>query len=433
MKQLWLCFLLLISSFAFAQDPGWGDARIAFYAQGINTNDIGGSNTYSELVTQFSLKAPFNAADWDYGIDLRAAGYPGAEERASRLSVYNAFVGRQIGSFGVRTGQIWLNDLGSLGSIGGGVFQYKLRQSETNQIRFGGFGGLEPEILNAAYAAGVKKFGGYVAFDGDQGRNNVIGYVNIRNSGLTERSVIVFTNYLPVQKKLYVYQSAEVDLVGPGGAGSGAGMNYFFINGRYVPSRDCSVFATYHHGRSIDARSITEDELNGRPVDPAKVNGLLFESFDFRVMTKVIGNLQVFGSYGQDRNNREEQANQRITYGFFTGSIGKTGIDLHFSGNRIIPPAGSAYDYWDVSAGKTIGDKVYVSGEYASSVSLVSISNVNGITLKAGPRATLYGGSALVNLNRALGLLFTLERSSDQDYSETRFLGGITYRLSGRK
>jgi hypothetical protein len=425
--------LLLVSPFAFAQDPGWGDARIAFYAQGINTKDIGGSSTYSELVTQFSLNSPFNSVDWDYGIDFRAAGYPGAEARASRVSVYNAFVGRQIGSFGVRAGQIWLNELGSLGSIGGGAFQYKIRKSETNQIRFGAFGGLEPEILDAAYASGVKKFGAYAAVDADQGRNHVIGYVNINNSGLTERSVIVFTNYLPIEKKLYVYQSAEVDLVGPGGTGSG-GMNYFFINGRYTTaSNNVNVFATYHHGRSIDARSITDDVLNGRPVDPARLNGLLFESFDFRVMTKVIGSFQVFGSYGQDRNNREEQANQRITFGFFTGSIGNTGIDLHFSGNHITPPAGTAYDYWDVSAGKTVGDKVYVSGEYASSVSLVSVSNSNGIILEPGPRATLYGGSALVNVSRAMGLLFTLEHSSDQNYTETRFLGGITYRLSGKR
>jgi hypothetical protein len=432
MKCCLLILVFSISPFAFAQDPGWGDARIALYAQGINSNDVGGSSTYSEIVTQFTLNSPFNSNDWDYGVDLRTAAYPGAEERASRVSVYNAFVGRQFDSYAVRAGQIWLNELGSLGSIGGGVFQYKLKQNEKNQIRFGGFGGLEPEILDAAYANGVRKFGGYVAFDGDQGRSNVIGYVNINNSGLTERSVIVFNNYLPVQKKLYLYQSAEVDLVGPGGNGSG-GLTYFFINSRYVPSTDWSIFATYHHGRSIDARSITQDELNGRPIDPARLNGLLFESFDFRAMTKVAGNLQVFGSYGQDRNNQQDQPNKRITYGFFTGSISNTGIDLHFSGNHIIPPSGSAYDSWDVSAGRMIGDKVYVSGEYASSVSLVSISDANGITLVPGPRASLYGGSALVNVNRTMALLFTVERSNDKTYSETRFLGGITLRFSGRK
>jgi len=431
-KRIFLLLFLFISPFALAQDAGWGDARIAFYATGISTSDLGVSSSYSELVTQFSLNSPYNSTSWQYGVDVRAAGYPGAEERASRVSVYNAYVGQQFGSFGARAGQIWLNELGSLGSIGGGVFQYKIRQTESKQIRFGAFGGLEPEILDASYVSGVSKFGAYAALDADHGRSHVVGYVNIRNSGLTERSVLVFTNYVPVENQFFIYQSAEVDLVGPAGIGSG-GMNYFFINGRYSASRDWNVFATYHHGRSIDARSITEDQLSGRPIDPTALKGLLFESFDFRVSAKVVGNLQVFGSYGRDRNNREEQSNQRVTYGFFTGSIGNSGIDLHFSGNRIYPPNGPAYDYWDVSAGKTIADKVYVSAEYASSVSLVSVSDINGITLTAGPRVTLYGGSALVNLTRSLGLLITAERSSDKNYSQTRVLGGITYRMSGRK
>jgi hypothetical protein len=159
----------------------------------------------------------------------------------------------------------------------------------------------------------------------------------------------------------------------------------------------------------------------------------LFESFDFRVTSRVAGNFQVFGSYGRDRNNREENSNQRLTYGFFTGALGNTGIDFHFSGNRIYPPQGPAYDYWNVSAGKTIADRVYLSGEYTSSVSLVSISDENGIALRTGPRASLFGASGLVNLTRSLSLLLTVERSSDNNFSEMRVLGGVTFRMSGRK
>ena len=39
------------------------------------------------------------------------------------------------------------------------------------------------------------------------------------------------------------------------------------INGRWLPSR-FELQAIYHYGRSIDARTLSQDQINGRPIDP---------------------------------------------------------------------------------------------------------------------------------------------------------------------
>jgi hypothetical protein len=83
------------------------------------------------------------------------------------------------------------------------------------------------------YVSGVKKFGGYFALEGSGTQRSVVGYVNVRNHDLTERSVLSFTNYIPVKQSVFVYQAAEVDLSGPGGEGEG-GLTYFFVNAPHV-------------------------------------------------------------------------------------------------------------------------------------------------------------------------------------------------------
>ena len=72
-----------------------------------------------------------------------------------------------------------------------------------------------------AMSTGVSKYGAYVALDGDAARRHVLSFVTLRDSGLTERSVILFNNYLPLGRKFFLYQAAEYDLLGPAGQGSG--------------------------------------------------------------------------------------------------------------------------------------------------------------------------------------------------------------------
>ena len=98
---------------------------------------------------------------------------------------------------------------------------------------------------------------------------------------------------------MFIYQAAEVDLSGPGGEGSG-GLTYFFVNARVAPAKRADIQFTYHRGRSIDARSITDDLLNGRPVPAKTLDGFLFESIGARLTVEVAKGVRVFAGYGQD-------------------------------------------------------------------------------------------------------------------------------------
>ena len=404
----------------------WGSGRLSLFTSGSSfKNPDGTSTSYNDLVSYFSLSSPYSReTGLEYGIDLRTAAYPGMEGRPTRFSLYNAWVGQKTKSFAIRGGQMWINELGSLGSIGGAHFYFK-----RNHFRVGGFGGLEPEILSAGYTTGVRKYGGYITLDSEKGRSNSVGYVMIRNEGLTERSVVVFTNYIPAaDNKVFLYQSAEVDLSGPGGQGSG-GLTYFFINGRANLSSSVEVQGTYHHGRSIDARSITLDELNGRPVDPAALNGFLFESADGRVTVKTVSNLYVFGGYGRDKSGIDQAAITRLQYGFFTSDLFGSRFDVRFSGYRYTPPIGPSYGSWAVSAGHMLGSKVYLSGEYSSSLAVLTQTDQGGVNVMNQPHSSRYSISSLINISRAMSLQFTLDRTNGDLEKETRFLAGISYRF----
>ena len=85
---------------------------------------------------------------------MRASPVTPGSERPGRSSVYEASVGRRFadGRFALRGGQMWLQNLGGLGSVGGVLGEYRARTSTPlGRPRFGVFTGLEPEILDAAY------------------------------------------------------------------------------------------------------------------------------------------------------------------------------------------------------------------------------------------------------------------------------------------
>lgn len=401
---------------------------ISFYGTGASTTQQDGTqSSFTELVGAVSLLSPQqDAPGTEYAADLRYAGYPTVSGRSSRFSIFNAYIGQRFeGGWLVRGGQMWLNELGSLGSIGGAMAQWKHAQG-SGFLRIGGFGGFEPEILQAGYTQGVHKFGGYLAFDGKDGRSHVVGYTTILNSGITERQVLTFSNFIPVQQKFTLYQTAEYDVTGPGGMGSG-GLNYFFINGRIQPTNAVQIDGTYHHGRSIDARSITQDELNGVPVDPSALQGLLFESVDGRVTVTVARGVRVFGGYGRDTNNQGEAPLYRATAGFSISDLLQSGIDLNLSTSRFTGP--NTYNAWTVSGGKTLGQKLYVSVDYSSYLSVFRFTSGDGIVIENRPQSKRLGFSANYNLGRSYSLLSTIDHTNADSYTETRVLFGISYRF----
>lgn len=408
----------------------WGTAQIGFFAQTGSTAQTGGgggtSSTFNELVTNFSLHSPYvEDPRFEYGFDLRMANYPSVESSRSRVSIYQAYVGQQLGSmFGVKAGQMWLNELGALGSVGGGLVQMKGPQTENGRIRVAMFGGLEPNILEVGYASGVRKLGGFGAYDRKNGWTNVIGFVTLRDSGLTERSVLVFNNTMPIGNKLFLYQAAEYDLAGPAGQPA-SGLTYFFINGRYSPSSGLEFQGTYHRGRSIDTRTITQDELNGVPVDSQMLRGFLFESVEGRVTVPITRYLRVFGLYGQDKNNSTDAPNGRAGAGFYASNIAGA-WDFRVTVNRM-GGGNTSYNSWYVSGGRTF-KRLYASVDYSSSLSTFQLIGSDGILITSRPSTKRVGVSSVWNLNRQFSLLFNFDRTIGDSYNENRFLAGFTYR-----
>jgi hypothetical protein len=411
--------------------PRW--ARVSFFAQAASTTAAdGSSSSFGEIVANVSAQSVQHTGNgFEYGIDARLGAYPTAEERDPRTSVYDAYVGQRMmdGRLLVKAGQMWLNDLGALGSVGGALVEYR-QSADTKRLRWraGGFGGVEPEILKFGYVSGVSKFGGYVAFDGNGAQRSVVGYVNVRNQDLTERSVLSFTNYVPVKQSVFVYQSAEVDLSGPGGEGSG-GLTYFFVNARVAPSKRADVQVTYHHGRSIDARSITEDLLNGRPVPAKTLDGFLFESVGARVTVEVAKGIRVFGGYGQDQNDRDADPTDRLSFGVYTSDLFGTGVDVNVTDHRYQRGTDSSYDSWYVSAGRSFGSRVYISGEYVTSLSVLRYAREDGFVVESRPQTDRFGASANIYLSRAFSLLVVADYTRDEGYKETRILSGLSIRF----
>jgi len=411
--------------------PAWG--RVAFFGNGTSTSTEGGiQSTFNELIANITFEsATGDNVKYEYRADVRMASYPGADGRPRRVSIYDAYAGVRLldGAVGIRGGQMWLNDIGGLGSIAGAAVELR-QQPGPNGGRWRAtlFGGLEPRIMDVGYASQVLKVGALAAYEGRGMRRHVVGFVHVRDNGMTERSVFSFTNFLPVDKRLFVYQAAEWDVAGPGVSGVGS-LTYFFVNGRYQATDKVEFQGTFHRGRSIDSRSIIRDQLDGRPVDPRALDGLKFESFTGRVTVNVLRNVRVFGGYGQDRNNRDDAVAGRITFGAYATNIWKTGLDVTLSDSRIDRGSSGSYDSWYASVGRSLGARVYLTGDYSSSLSVFHFTSLNGFVIDTRPLTRRFAVSGVINAVRGASLLITAERVLDQNATQTRLLSGITYRF----
>lgn len=395
------------------------------------TYDDGTTRDYREITSWITFhSATADDGGFEYALDLRGSAYPSSNGRSDRKSIYDAWVGGRTagGALKVRVGQMWLNELGGLGSVGGLMAEYTTRRSDAgNRARFGLFGGVEPTTYDIDYVSGVKKGGAWIAFDGNGLRRDVLGYVLIRDQSLTERSVLTTTNFIPVGKTFFVYQAAEYDLTGPGGQGNG-GLNYFFANARYTPSPKIELMGTYHKGRSIDARTITQDILAGRPVDQKSLDGYLYESVGGRVSLQLSRNFRVYAGYASDRNNKDSTATGRVTAGLWANNIAGTGFDFTVSDNRIDRPSG-AYDAWYLSLGRNFGSRLYLSGDYSTSLSIIRFTDAMGANVETRPQSDRFSLSATWNVNRWFSLLVNAEEIRDDTSKDDRVQLGLTYRF----
>jgi hypothetical protein len=419
--------LALGISTAVLADSGASNGRISFFGSfQSSTYASGESRDFSEITTAIRLRSAAGEDGLAYEIDLRSSAYPSSEGRDPRTRIYDAWAGTRTagGRLALRAGQMWLQDLGALGSVAGAMAEYDFGRK--SGFRAGAFAGIEPEHFDVGFVKDVKKGGAWLSFDGAANRRHILGYVLVKDSSLTERSVLTTTNYLPAGKKLFLYQMAEYDLEGPGGEGSG-GLHYVFANARWTPARRFDFTATYHHGRSIDARTITQDILEGRPVDQKALDGYLFESIGGRATFHAMRNLRVWAGYAQDRNNADDQSFGRVSAGIWAGNIAGSGIDVTLTDHRSDRP-GSNRDAWYASIGRGLGQRLYLSADYSTSLSVVRI--VSGDTIiETRPRTKRYGVNGVWNTSRAISFILTLERLDDEQTSDDRGLIGITYRF----
>jgi hypothetical protein len=425
-------------SAALASAQGFGasaprpSGRVSFFT---NTSRVetesGLTSNLGELTTAFSYELPENdGSGLEYGLDLRHSRYT-ATTRPDRLSIYEGFVGARVagGAVRMRVGQLWMNDLGSLGSVGGGAIEWRQHRDRPTdgRLRIGGFGGLEPDILEFGYAPGVRKVGGYVSYDGQGAERHTIGYVRVQNRSVVERSVLATTNFLPAGNRFFLYQAMEYDLQPPADRAS-RGLTYFFTTARALATERIELQGTYNRGHSVDVRGLSEDVLNGRPISQSAAEGLLYESIGGRATVEVAPRVRVYGGYSSDKNSRDSGRTGRILAGGYASNIGGTGLDVSASDNLMDRPTGRYHSRY-VSIGRQVGRHVYASVDYTTSLSVVRFSRSDGITVETRPHTARVSGTATVNLPGSVSLQLTAERTRDDATREFRVMAGIAYRI----
>lgn len=409
--------------------PAFGRLTV-YFTSGVTkeTANPGEDARINEIITSMTWRSP-EAKDGgpEFALDARGAAYPGME-RKSRMSVYDGYVGfsTEGGRVLVRGGQMWLNEMGGLGSVAGGLVEVRRQVSTGTRMRVGAFSGVEPSTMEIAYVPNVRKFGGYVAFDGGTARRQVVGYVNVRNQNITERSVITFTNFLPVGRKFFLYQAGEYDLVGVAGNGDPR-LSYFLTNARASAGSRIELQGTYHRGRSVDTRSLAIDVLQGAAVSTQRVEGLFYESVGGRVWVTVVPHVRLNVGYSSDRTNSTDARTRRYQVGGNAWNL--RGFDLYVTRSSI---AGTTrtYSAWDASVGRNIGTRLYVTGDFSTNLSSVRLVDERGLfTLEHRPRTRRYEISTLANLTRHYSLLFTADLTEDSEVTQQRFLAGVTVRF----
>lgn len=393
-------------------------------------------NSATQRFGQVISSAAFHAAETDengvdYGIDTRFSGLAG-ETRPNSLSLYEGYAGIRAldGGLRVRAGNVWLNELGALGSLAGAVAEVRQVPASATQLRWrlGVFGGLEPKILDVGYYSGVKKYGAYSALDGENGRRHTIGYVNLEDRSIVERSVVSASNFIPVKRMFFLYQALEYDVAAPAGQAK-PGLSYFYSNARYNATPRVEFQGTYNRGRSLDTRGLADDVLNGRPISQTTLEGLAYESMGGRVTVEPLARVRVYAGYSQDKTNRDDRAAGRLTVGGYASNVGHSGFDLSGSYWRI-DRSNLGYHSEYVSLGRQIGRRAYVSGDYTTSLSVVRfVRGSDGIMIEEHPRTKRLSGTGSINVGATTTLQFTIDRMWDVGVREFRLLFGVTRRL----
>ena len=411
------------------------DGRVSIHMDTAQRDVVGIGRQRDTIVTTAATiatrKGDEEANGLEVGLDVRQSRWLSGG-RPDRLSLYNGFVGTRVGGetgLRVRAGHMWLPDLGTIGSVAGGLIEIARRQSSTNtSVRAGAFMGLEPNSLEMGYAPDVRKQGAYAAIQRGYLQRHVVGFTRVRQASMTERSVLSVTNFVPVGQSFFAYQAAEYEVSGPAEGAARPGLSYFLTNVRVSPAPRLELLGTYNRGRALDARQLTADLITGRPLTQQAVEGLRYESAGGRVTVEPLRSLHLYVSYARDRNNRDDAPVARVTFGSQASNILRSGVDASYSDARIGRSTGPYHSRY-MSIGRGIGRAAYASFDYSTSLSVIRFERFDGVIIETRPWTRRWSGSGTVNVGRAVSLMFTLDRTTDDALRDLRILTGLSYRI----
>ena len=143
---------------------------------------------------------------------------------------------------------------------------------------------------------------------------------------------------------------------------------------------------------------------------------------------EILPRTRIYAGYSRDKNNRDDAPTGRWLVGGFGGNVFDSGLDLTFSNSTMSRPTGSYHSTY-VSAGRSLGRRVYATAEFSTALSRVRFTRSDGLVIQTAPKTKRLGLSASLQLWRATSLLVSVERTMDDGYKEIRMLSGLTFRL----
>ena len=385
-----------------------------------------------QFATAFDVETPdFDGAGTEYRVNLRQSMRSSTDSR--RWSLYDGYVGYRFGSQGqvrVRAGHMWLPDLGSAGGVAGGLVEYRQPRPSAKAfgVRAGVFAGREALGYTMGYVPNVQKVGGYLALERGFLRRHIVGFTRTRQGAFVERSVVTVTNFVPIGSPVFIYQVAEFDVTGPANGEGRRGLAYLLVNARATVAPRVEVLATVQQGRSIDARTLTDDLRNGRSVTPERLEGLRYASVGGRATVEVARNVRIYAGYSRDQDNRNDQPTGRLLIGGHAGNLGGSGLDVSASNSRIDRPLGPYHSRY-VSIGHALGRRGYVSVDYATSLSVVRFVRSDGVVIDTRPRTRRVSGNGSVTLSRRFSLIVSGDLNRYDDGSQFRTMTGFSIRF----
>ena len=427
--------LVIAPAIATPQSTGRMSGRVSVHTDTARRDMEGAGPQNETMVTTAATFETTESADdpngLEFGLDVRQSRWL-AGAHPDRLSLYTGFVGTRVGGdtgVRVRAGHMWLPDLGTIGNVAGGLIEIAQKPSSTQtRFRAGGFMGLEPKSFDVGYVPDVRKQGVYLAVQRGFLQRHVVGYTRVQQGSMIERSVLSTTNFLPIKRVVNVYQAAEYEVRGPAQGTAQRGLSYFLANVRATPLAGIELLGTYNRGRALDARQLTADLISGRPLTQQAVDGLKYESAGGRVTVEPIRNVHAYVSYARDRNNRDDVPVARETFGGQASNILSSGLDASFSDARIARSSGPYHSRY-MSIGRGIGRAAYASFDYSTSLSVIRFERFDGVIIETRPSTRRWSGSGTVNVSRAVSLMFTLDRTTDDAVRDLRILTGLSYRI----